>query len=122
MMINSELLRQIKSPYRRVGSQAERSLIFQNPNSALFHMRPVLQRTIYISIHRNCRIALWLNKRFMGVLRGGEIHCLRRLRKEGFPDFLRRSSQLVRRNAAQFVCQRAIRQFCPYPNMKRSTK
>ena len=56
----------------------------------------------------------------MGVLCGSEIHCLRRLRKEGFPDFLSRSWQLVRQNAAQFVCQRAIRQFRPYPNIKSS--
>ena len=56
----------------------------------------------------------------MGVLCGGEIYCLRRLRKEGFPDFLSRRQQLVRRNAARFVCQRAMRQFRPYPNIKSS--
>ena len=49
------------------------------------------KRTNRLSIHRNCRMPLWLSKRFMGVLSGGEIHCLRRLRKEGSPDFLSRS-------------------------------
>ena len=69
----------------------------------------VIYRTIYISIHRNYRTALWLSKRFMGVLCGGEIHCLRRLRSDGSPELLSRSSQLVRWNAARFVCQRAVR-------------
>ena len=57
----------------------------------------------YISIHRKCRGALPLSKRFTGVFSAGEIHCLRRLRKEGSPDFLSRSWQLVRRNVARFV-------------------
>ena len=49
-------------------------------------------RSVYhISIHRKGRMALWLSRRFMGVLSVGEIHCLRRLRKEGSPDFLSRS-------------------------------
>ena len=76
------------------------------------------QRIIYNSIHRKCRCALPLSKRFMGVLSVGEIHCLRRLRKEGFPDFLRRSQQLVCRNAAQFVCGRAHLHFRPLPKNK----
>ena len=49
-----------------------------------------------------------LSKRFLGVLCGGEIHCLRRLRSDGSPELLSRSLQLVRWNTAQFVCQRAI--------------
>ena len=68
-----------------------------------------LERTIYISIHKNYRIALCLSKRVTGVLCGGEIHCLRSLGSDGSPELLRRSLQLVRRNTARFAGQRAIR-------------
>ena len=40
----------------------------------------------FFPINRQFRIALPLSKHFMGVLSGGEIHCLRRLRDEGFPE------------------------------------
>ena len=90
-------------------------------NNFQTHFSPHSEQ-FYISIHRKCRRALWLSKRFMGVFSVGEIHCLWRLRKEGSPDFLSRSWQLVRRNAAQFVCQRARQHFRPHPKRKNMPK
>ena len=45
----------------------------------------LLQRTFFFPINRHCRASLPLSKQSMGVLSGGEIHWLRRLRDEGFP-------------------------------------
>ena len=65
-----------------------------------------IQNVQYVQYTGRAGPPLPLSKRFTGVLSGGEIHCLRRLRKEGSPDFLSRSWQLVRRSVARFVCGR----------------
>ena len=57
----------------------------------LFRQAIILQQIFFFPIHRQFRTALPLSKHFMGVLSGGEIHCLRRLRNEGYPEFLSRS-------------------------------
>ena len=59
---------------------------FPNINSYNFQPSP---------IHRQFRAALPLSKRFMGVLSGGEIHCLRRLRDEGYPEIPRNSPEIA---------------------------
>ena len=41
-------------------------------------------------------------KTIRGIFYGGEIHCLRRLSREGSPERFRRSWQLVHRNIAPF--------------------
>ncbi len=58
---------------------------------------------MFIARNRRFRDSFSLSRQFRGVLSGGEIHRLLRLRNEGIPEFLSRSCRLVRRSVAPSV-------------------
>lgn len=68
------------------------------PESAAFRRRTIFFRRPVVTSRRRGTIVQ--SKPFKGALSAGEIHCLRRLRHEGFPECLSQSWQLVHRNVA----------------------
>lgn len=72
-------------------------------------------------VHSRSGDYLPLSKTFEGAFSGGEIHCLLRLRREGFPERLSRSQQLVHQSAALVLCEEGSpRSGVPHMNAKRA--